>query len=124
MTKQKGGDSILQIDDNDGKEGKAGLDSVGKDQINTSKGALYLGGLPLGADVEETTLGLYTNGFVGCVTYISFINTFGTVPVTVEMNSQAKNFYKTREEGGKVVQDYGGDVSCGSTCSREITTKR
>ena len=90
------------------------------DQLNTSKGALYLGGLPQAANVEETTLGLYTNGFAGCITFINFINTFGTV--TVEMNSQDKNFYKTREQGGRVVQDYGGDVSCSSTCSREQLT--
>ena len=110
----------MQIDKNSGKEGKAGLGSVDEDQLNTSKGALYLGGLPPTANVEATTLGLYTNGFAGCITYINFINTFGTV--TVEMSSQDKNFYKSREEGGTVVQDYGGDASCSSSCSREPLT--
>ena len=123
VTKMKGGDSTLQIDGNAEERGRAGLGREDKDQLNTSKGPLYLGGLPLGTNVEETTLGLYANGFSGCITYINFVYTVGIV--TFEIDSQQENFYKTREQGGTVVEDYGGDVSCGSSCARDqiLTTE-
>ena len=117
LAKLKGGDSTLQIDENPKQWGKAGLGADDLDQLNTSEGPLYLGGLPPDANVEEATLGLYTKGFSGCITYINISNTVGTVTVTANSQDHSSYFYKTREHGGVLVENYGGDVSCGPSCS-------
>jgi len=114
--KQKGGDCFLQVDTQEEVRRVGRLGPGDRDIINTRKASLYLGGTP--GDVSETTLGLYTEGLNGCVSYLSIENTLGST--TMGSNSHSnKDFYKTREEGGTLAVGKDG-VHCGEKCTLHL----
>lgn len=112
ITKENGGSSTLQIDAD---EPVLGAAQVRRDLLNTKKAPLFLGGLSPDDDFTKSTLGLYSNGLSGCISFLSFVNTVGGS--TWGLNSQDSGFYAMKDQGGNIVDDIGGDVDCVRSCT-------